>query len=330
MTIQDVFKRPLTDLRISVTDRCNLRCSYCMPGHRKYQFLPRKEILTFEEIVRLTNALTTLGVEKARLTGGEPLLRRDLHLLVKALTKLPGLKETALTTNGMFFHEHGKSLRDAGLTRVTFSLDSLIPATLKKLTLHQESAEQVLRAVDYALELGLSPVKINMVVQKGVNDDEIVAMAQQAKDMGAQLRFIEFMDVGTLNGWTLDRVVTGAEILERMKAVYDFVPKPRNSNHDVANRFVYRDGGEFGVIMSVSKPFCQSCSRLRLSADGKLYTCLFGSKGTDIRPYLRSAKTDDDLQRAVSQLWSIRSDRYSQLRTETSDRERVEMFQIGG
>jgi cyclic pyranopterin phosphate synthase len=319
----DLLGRRLRDLRISVTDRCNFRCVYCMPREvfgKDFQFLQRSALLTFEEIERVATAFATQGVEKLRLTGGEPLLRRDLERLVEKLARIEGIGDVALTTNGALLAKKAQTLADAGLTRVTVSLDSLDNDTFRAVN-------------DAALVAGLAPVKVNMVVKRGLNDQDIVPMARFFRDKpGTILRFIEFMDVGNTNGWQLEDVVSAAEIVELIGAEHPLVPIAPLYPGEVATRFRYLDGvGEIGVIASVTKPFCGACTRARLSAEGSLYTCLFASRGHDLRELIRNGAGDDELRAAIAGVWNRRADRYSEIRTaETSTREHVEMSHIGG
>jgi cyclic pyranopterin phosphate synthase len=297
--VDDALRRPLRDLRISVTDRCNLRCRYCMPRehfHERFRFLPRAEILSFEEIVRLAKILVErAGLRKIRLTGGEPLLRSELVTLVRMLSALQGV-EVALTTNGVLLGEHAEALARAGLKRVTVSLDALEDAVFRRMADTDVPVTRVLDGIQAARSAGLGPVKINTVVRRGLNDQAIVEIARHFKGSGNVVRFIEFMDVGTTNGWRLDEVVSGGEIVERIARELPLEPLEPTYRGEVARRWRYRDGsGEIGVITSVTQPFCGECTRLRLSADGKLFTCLFSAIGTDVRGPLRSASTDDEL-----------------------------------
>ncbi|HEX9652241.1 MAG TPA: GTP 3',8-cyclase MoaA [bacterium] len=334
--VVDTFTRPLTDLRISVTDRCNFRCHYCMPsdifGH-DYVFLRRKEILTFEEIAGVAGIFAKLGVSKIRLTGGEPLLRADLELLIEMLAKIPGIKDIALTTNGYHLKEKAQALRQAGLQRVTISLDTLKPDILKKLAGGHLELSRVLEGISAAVAAGFAPVKLNAVIQKGVNDTEIVDLARFAKTGGHILRFIEYMDVGTLNGWRMDEVVSAREILRTISAEMAVEAIDKNYHSEVANRYRYLDGGEVGIISSVTQPFCGDCTRARLSADGKIYTCLFAQLGYDIKTPLRAGIADAELEGLLSSIWHKRADRYSEERTAdsgTASPRKVEMYQIGG
>jgi cyclic pyranopterin phosphate synthase len=334
MTTLDTLGRPVRDLRISVTDRCNFRCTYCMPKSvfgRDYRFMPRRELLTFEEIERVARAFADLGVQKLRLTGGEPLLRADVEVLVSMLAAIPGVDLT-LTTNGTLLPRKAQALRDAGLTRVTVSLDSIDDAVFRAMNDVDFPVEDVLRGIDAAAAAGL-PVKVNAVVKRGVNDDGIVDLARHFRGTGHTLRFIEFMDVGATNGWRLDDVVRAAEIVERIGAVFPLEPVEAAYRGEVARRWRYADGaGEIGVIASVTQPFCGDCTRARISAEGKLYTCLFAVRGTDLRALLREdGVTDDELRERLSGVWLRRKDRYSELRTEqTAALPKIEMSYIGG
>jgi cyclic pyranopterin phosphate synthase len=326
----DTLGRPVRDLRISVTDRCNFRCQYCMPksvfGH-EYRFMDRKELLSFEELERVARAFAALGVEKVRLTGGEPLLRKELEHLVERLATIDGLDLT-LTTNASLLARKAQLLRDAGLDRVNVSLDSLDDATFRAMNDVDFPVARVLEGIDAAASVGL-PVKVNAVVKRGVNDAGVVEMARQFRDTGHALRFIEYMDVGTTNGWRLDDVVPAAEIVERIDAVFPLEAIEPAYRGEVARRWRYRDGA--GEIASVTQPFCGDCTRARISAEGKLYTCLFAIRGTDLRALLRSGATDYELRDAVAGVWTKRTDRYSEIRTErTSDLPRIEMSYIGG
>jgi cyclic pyranopterin phosphate synthase len=329
----DTHGRPVRDLRISVTDRCNFRCTYCMPksvfGH-EYRFMDRKELLTFEELERVARTFASLGVEKIRLTGGEPLLRKEIESLVARLAEIDGLDLT-LTTNASLLARKAGILRTAGLDRVNVSLDSLDDATFRAMNDVDFPVARVLEGIDAAAAAGL-PVKVNAVVKRGVNDDGVVEMARYFRGTGHSLRFIEYMDVGATNGWRLDDVVPASEIVERIDAVFPLEPVDAAYRGEVAQRFRYRDGaGEIGVIASVTQPFCGDCTRARISAEGKLYTCLFAVRGTDLRALLRGGATDDDLRDAITAVWAARTDRYSEIRTErTSDLPRIEMSYIGG
>ncbi|HVW29176.1 MAG TPA: GTP 3',8-cyclase MoaA [Polyangiaceae bacterium] len=331
LPVLDRRERPLRELRVSVTDRCNLRCSYCMPREAfgsDHRFLPRAEILSFEEIYRTCRVLTGLGVRKVRITGGEPLLRAELPKLVRMLAALPDV-DLALTTNGSLLERYAAPLRDAGLGRVTVSLDSLDPDVFRKMSDSDVSVAQVLRGVEAALRVGLRPVKINAVVRRGVNDGGVIALAKHFKGTGVVVRFIEYMDVGSTNRWQPADVVPAARIVERIAAELPLAPCSGPSG--VAERYRYADGsGEIGVIASVTAPFCGTCSRARLSADGRLFTCLFATAGVDLRPALRDAEGDAELADLVRRTWQTRTDRYSELRASAPPRRRIEMSYIGG
>ena len=335
----DTLERPLHDLRISVTDRCNFRCTYCMPKEvfgRDYAFLPRDQVLSFEEIERAARAFVALGVEKLRITGGEPLVRRDLPTLIGMLAALRTrdgrVLDLTLTTNGAALTAMARPLANAGLHRVTVSLDSLDDAVFGTMNGVDFPVARVLDGVDAALEAGLAPVKINMVVRRGVNESSIVPMARWARETGVTLRFIEYMDVGHSNGWRLDEVVPAQELIDTIGAVWPAEPVDPDYRGEVAGRWRYLDGlGEFGVISSVTRPFCRDCTRARLSADGKLYTCLFAVAGRDVRAVLRDGSTDEELVAFLSEVWRAREDRYSELRSQsTSDLPKIEMFAMGG
>jgi GTP 3',8-cyclase len=330
----DTFGRPVRDLRISVTDRCNFRCVYCMPKEvfgRDYRFLERRELLTFEEIERLVRVFASLGVEKVRLTGGEPLLRRELERLVEMLARIPGLDLT-LTTNGFLLAQKAQALADAGLRRVTVSLDSLDDDVFRAMNDVEAPVERVLAGIEAAVAAGLAPVKVNMVVKRGANEESIVPMARYFRGTGQIVRFIEYMDVGSTNGWRLDDVVPAAEIIAAVDAEYPLEAIPPNYAGEVARRYRYRDGsGEIGVIASVTEPFCGACTRARLSAEGRLYTCLFGTEGHDLRALVRDGVSDSGLAERIATVWRRRRDRYSELRSaETAGVPKVEMSYIGG
>jgi len=333
--VVDTRRRGLRDLRISVTDRCNFRCTYCMPKEvfgENYQFLPHAELLTFEEIVRLATIFRRHGIEKIRLTGGEPLLRKDVEKLVEMLaTELPGVDLT-LTTNGSALKTKARALKAAGLTRITVSLDSLDDATFKTMNAVDFPVAKVLDAIDAAAGAGLAPVKINMVVKRGVNDGHIVDMARHFKGSGNIVRFIEFMDVGATNGWKMDNVVPSAEVVRTINGVFPCEPAKPNYIGEVAKRWRYKDGtGEFGIISSVTEAFCGSCTRARLSSDGAIYTCLFATQGHSLKSMLREGKSDDDIYNAIADIWRLREDRYSEIRTADTPRPpKVEMSFIGG
>jgi len=329
---RDTFGRPLRDLRISVTDRCNFRCVYCMPREvfgNDYRFLDRKELLTFEEIARVARVFVGLGVTKLRLTGGEPLVRRDLERLIAMLAELD--VDLTLTTNASLLPQKAAVLAEAGLRRVTVSLDSLDDATFRAMNDADFPVARVLEGIDAAAAAGL-PVKVNAVVKRGVNDGDVVAMARHFHGTGHTLRFIEYMDVGHTNGWRLDDVVPAAEIVRAIDDALGLEPVEPAYRGEVARRWRYRDGGgEIGVIASVTQPFCGDCTRTRLSAEGRLFTCLFAVRGHDVRATLRGGATDEELAAEIGAVWSRRSDRYSELRTAaTSDLRKVEMSYIGG
>ncbi len=331
--VNDRLGRPLRDLRISITDRCNFRCVYCMPKEvfgRDYEFLPRSDLLSFEEITRLARAFAANGVEKIRITGGEPLVRRDVERLVDRLAAIEGLDLT-LTTNGSLLAAKAGALHDAGLRRVTVSLDSLDDATFRAMNDVDFPVTRVLEGIEAAAAAGL-PVKVNVVLKRGVNDDGIVELARYFRGTGHVLRFIEYMDVGHTNGWRMDDVVPAAEVVRTIGAEFPLEPVEPAYRGEVARRWRYADGaGEIGAIASVTEPFCGDCTRARLSADGKLYTCLFAVRGHDLRALVRSNATDLDLREAISAVWSRRTDRYSELRTaETVALPKVEMSYIGG
>ena len=334
----DTMGRSMRDLRISVTDRCNFRCPYCMPAEifgEAYEFLPRGEILTFEEITRLTRLFSEFGVNKARITGGEPLLRTDLPELISQVAAIDGITDVTLTTNGYLLAQQAQDLKDAGLHRITVSLDSVDDEVFKRMNGRGFGTRRVLHAIDRAAEVGLAPIKINAVVQRGINDHTVVDLARHFKGTGHIVRFIEYMDVGNRNGWKLDEVVSAEEIIARIDAEMPLAPVPGNYPGEVAERYLYRDGsGEVGVIASVTRPFCGACTRLRLSTDGQVFTCLFATRGTSLRDPMRDGATDDELRDLMSRIWTRRTDRYSEERTAaTSDMPgpaKVEMYQIGG
>ena len=329
----DRLDRPLRDLRISITDRCNFRCVYCMPKEvfgRDYRFLPRADLLTFEEIVRLARAFVANGVEKIRITGGEPLVRRGVEELVEQLASIGGLDLT-LTTNGALLAAKADALRDAGLRRITVSLDSLDDDTFRALNDVDFPVARVLEGIDAAGRAGL-PVKVNVVLKRGVNDGGILDLARHFRGTGHTLRFIEYMDVGHTNGWRMDDVVPAREVIATIDDEFPLEPLDPAYRGEVARRWRYVDGtGEIGVIASVTEPFCGDCTRTRLSAEGKLYTCLFAVRGHDLRALIRSGAGDDELERAIGEVWSRRTDRYSELRTEaTRSLPKIEMSYIGG
>jgi cyclic pyranopterin phosphate synthase len=339
LPLADTLARSLRDLRISVTDRCQFRCTYCMPREvfgRDFVFLPREQLLTFEELTRLARVFAGLGVRKLRLTGGEPLLRRDLEKLVAMLAGIGGIGDIALTTNGALLAGKAQALAAAGLRRVTVSLDSLDDAVFMALNDAGFPAARVLDAIAAAADAGLAPVKVNMVVRRGVNEQSILPMAAHFRHSGHVLRFIEYMDVGTTNGWRLDDVVPAAEIISLIGRQWPLEPSAPAYHGEVARRYRYRDGGgEIGVIASVTQPFCRGCTRARLSADGQLYTCLFAGAGHDLRGPLRAGSSDQALREQISAIWARRADRYSEQRTHQTSRmqqvtPKVEMSRIGG
>ena len=332
--VSDRRGRPLRDLRISVTDRCNFRCVYCMPKEvfgKDYQFLEHKELLSFEEITRLARIFTRHGIEKIRLTGGEPLVRRNIDHLIEMLAAIPGLDLT-LTTNGSLLAKKARALKAAGLKRITVSLDSLDDGVFMRMNDVDFPVSRVLEGIDAAAAAGLAPVKVNMVVKRGVNDDSILPMARHFRGSGHILRFIEYMDVGHTNGWRMDDVVTARQIVDMIGAEAPLEPVDPNYRGEVAGRWRYRDGsGEIGVIASVSQAFCRDCTRARLSTEGKLYTCLFATAGHDLKSLLRGGATDDAISDSIAAVWRRRDDRYSEIRTaETAKLHKVEMSYIGG
>ena len=334
-TINDRFDRPFRDLRISVTDRCNFRCTYCMPAEifgEKYQFLPKAKLLTFEEITRLAQLLIGLGAVKIRLTGGEPLVRNNVEQLVSMLSKLSGLEDLTMTTNGYLLPQKAQLLKDAGLDRISISLDSLDEETFKVMTGRGFSTNKVIDGISAAEEAGFSPLKINSVVQRNVNDSSILGMARYFKERGHTVRFIEYMDVGNRNGWKLDQVVPAEEIVSKIDAEMPLEPINNNYRGEVASRYKYKDGsGEIGIISSVTNPFCGDCTRLRLSPEGRIVTCLFASLGTDLLSPIRAGASDNELTNIVTDVWRGRSDRYSEQRSSMTERtEKVEMYHIGG
>ena len=326
----------MRDLRISVTDRCNFRCPYCMPAEiygEAYEFLPRAEILTFEELTRLVGIFAELGIVKLRITGGEPLLRNDLPNLLAMLAATAGIEDLTLTTNGYLLSQFAQQLKDAGLNRVTVSLDSLDDEVFKAMNGRGFTTQRVLEAIQTAAGVGLSPIKINCVVQKGVNDHTIVDLARHFKGTGHIVRYIEYMDVGNRNGWRSEHVVPADEIIAKIDAEMPLEPIESNYHGEVALRYRYQDGsGEIGVIASVTKPFCGDCTRLRLSPEGQLYTCLFSSIGHDVKRLLRSGASDQELEKRITNLWGLRNDRYSEERASITGPQppKVEMYHIGG
>jgi cyclic pyranopterin phosphate synthase len=333
-SVSDLLGRSLTDLRVSVTDRCNFRCRYCMPREHfdhEHRYLPRAQILSFEEIARVVSALVPLGLRKVRLTGGEPLLRSELHKLV-ALIKNTGELEVALTTNGSLLSKHARALHDAGLDRLTVSLDSLSPEVFARMTDSDLAVTDVLAGIETARAVGFGQIKINAVVRRGVNDHTIVDLARHFKGSGNIVRFIEYMDVGLTNGWRMDHVLSGREIVARIGAELPLEGAAANYQGEVAKRYRYLDGsGEIGVITSVTQPFCGDCGRMRLSADGQIFGCLFARFGTDLRASLRASTDDAALSETLREFWRARGDRYSELRSAgTRGLPRLEMSYLGG
>lgn len=336
--LQDKFGRSLRDLRISVTDQCNFRCTYCMPREvfgTDYAFLPHTELLTFPEITRISQLAINNGVQKLRLTGGEPLMRKNLEDLIASLAKLRNPTgepvDISLTTNGAILKAKAKKLYDAGLHRITVSLDALDPDLFQRMSDSKISVDTVLAGIQKASSLGMSPIKINMVVRKGTNEHQIIPMVEYFRNSGHILRFIEFMDVGATNGWSMQEVLTGAEIVKIINAKYPIKPKQANYNGEVAKRWVFTDGaGEIGLITSVSQPFCASCTRLRLSPEGKLFTCLFAEQGHDLKELLRTGATDAEITKRLAGVWQNRTDRYSEQRGKITRNKKVEMSYIGG
>ena len=332
--LRDQFSRPLRDLRISVIDRCNFRCTYCMPDDRVYKFLDKEEWLSFDEIVRLTKLFVTLGVKKVRLTGGEPLLRPDLHHLIEELSLLEGVEDLALTTNGSLLTKHARKLFNSGLKRLTVSLDTLDENISKRMNGERGSVAEILDGINEAERAGFRSIKINAVIQKGVNDHTVPDLVRYFHGTPHVIRFIEYMDVGNQNHWDRTHVMPSNAIVDMIGREFPLKPLGANYDSEVASRYGFADGqGEVGFISSVSQPFCGSCSRARLSADGKLYTCLFASTGTDLRKPLRSGASDDDVLNVITDTWKSRRDRYSEDRAAVSipsNVQKVEMFQIGG
>ena len=336
--MKDVFGRSLADLRVSVTDRCNFRCVYCMPEEiygERYQFLPKPELLTYEEIERLVRLFVTLGARKVRITGGEPLLRSQLDILVAKLAGIDGLADLTLTTNGYALKKQAVSLKNAGLQRVTVSLDSLDDSVLEKINGRKINSERILDGIRVANQAGLHPIKVNVVVQKGINDHTILDIIKYFKGTGNIVRFIEYMDVGTRNQWELNQVLDAAEIVRIINERFPIEPIAKSYLGEVADRYKFLDGsGEIGIISSVTKPFCAQCTRARLSADGNLFTCLFSGDGIDLKTPIRQGADDQALLNLIHGTWSKRNDRYSELRSRLSETERnqpkIEMYQIGG
>ncbi|MDJ0333394.1 GTP 3',8-cyclase MoaA [Planococcus sp. S3-L1] len=333
--VQDYFQRPIRDLRISVTDRCNFRCSYCMPKEvfgDDYAFLPKQELLSFEEIHRLTKVFVAMGVKKIRLTGGEPLMRRGLPELVEKILSVEGVEDIGLTTNGLLLGNQAQALYDAGLRRLNISLDALDSELFGKLNGRGIDPSHILKQIVFAQQVGFE-IKVNMVVQKDVNEQEILPMTAYFKERGITLRFIEFMDVGNDNGWSFKKVVTKKQILEKLQTVYNLEPVDKDYYGEVAKRYRFEEGeAQVGFITSVSESFCSSCTRARLSSDGKFYTCLFATGHFDIRELLRNGLSDEELLEKISAVWERRDDRYSDERTELTakNRNKIGMSYIGG
>ena len=336
--IQDKLGRPIRDLRISVTDRCNFRCDYCMPKEifgDDYTFLPKDELLTFEELTRISKIYAQLGVKKIRITGGEPLLRRNLYKLVEQLNLIDGIEDIGLTTNGLLLKKHGKNLYQAGLRRINVSLDAIEDNVFQEINNRNIKASTILEQIDYAVSIGFE-VKVNVVIQKGVNDNQIIPMIDYFKNKNIEVRFIEFMDVGNDNGWNFNKVVTKEEMLNMIEQHFEISPVAPKYYGEVAKYFRHKDNdAQFGLITSVSESFCSTCTRARLSSDGKFYGCLFASsEGFDVKALIRSGATDDDLKAQFKRLWSIRNDQYSDKRTmqtiENNRKKKINMNYIGG
>ena len=334
MIIKDKFNRPIKDLRISVIDRCNFRCPYCMPKEiygERYQLLKNDQLLSFDEIITISEIFSKLGVEKLRITGGEPLLRKDLSLLIKDLKSIKSIKEIALTTNGFFLNKYALDLKQSGVDRLTVSLDSLNPETYKKLNGQKLDIEKTLEGLKFANSIVFENIKINCVVMKGVNEKQIIDLVNFGRENNLIIRFIEYMDVGTINGWKSDDVVYAEDILRIIEKKYELEAVDPNYFGEVATRYKFIDGmGEIGIISSVSKPFCADCTRARITADGNLYTCLFTNKGHDLKSVIRE-QSSKHLEDFIKNIWINRSDQYSQLRAlGKTDKEKVEMYKIGG
>jgi len=333
--LQDKFSRPLRDLRISVMDRCNFRCPYCMPEdkyHKDFQFLSAAERLSFTEIVRLARVFASLGVHKLRITGGEPLLRANLPELIAELAVIDGINDIALTTNGILLAQHAAALKAAGLDRVTVSLDSLDPEVFRQMSGGRGSLERVLEGIREAESAGLTPVKVNTVVKRSLNDQSLFGLIEAFRGTGVIVRFIEYMDVGTINHWQRSETVPAVELLAMISERWPVEPVEQNYHGEVASRYLFTDGsGEIGFINSVTEPFCGSCTRARLSSDGKLFTCLFAASGLDLRGPLREGVDDEQLLKIVTGIWNQRTDRYSELRaSDSAPADKVEMYYIGG
>ncbi len=333
--IRDRWQRPLHDLRISVMDRCNFRCPYCMPEdkyHKNFEFLGTSQRLSFEEILRLTRIFTGMGVRKLRLTGGEPLLRTNLPDLIGDLSRIEQIEDIALTTNGVLLAQQASALKAAGLHRVTVSLDALDDKAFAVMSGGRGNKDRVLEGIEEAIAAGLTPIKINTVLQRGVNEDEALKLVRHFRGTGVIVRFIEYMDVGTINHWQLSETISSRELVEKIRAEWPIQPVARNYHGEVAVRYQFDDGqGELGFVSSVTDPFCGACTRARLSSDGRLFTCLFASEGLDLRTPLRAGASDEDLQAMIRGCWQDREDRYSEQRADqTNSRKKVEMYYIGG
>lgn len=335
--LADTYRRPIRDLRISVTDRCNFRCIYCMPLD-EYEWIDKKEILTFEEITRLVKLFIRLGVDKIRLTGGEPLVRRDLHLLIAKLSGLEGLKDLCLTTNGSLLTEQARALKDAGLKRINLSIDTLDPEKFRRIT-KRGDLHRVLEGLFAAKGCGLNPIKINAVVERGVNDDDILPLVEFSRENGFAIRFIEYMDVGNSNNWTSEKLVPKKEILDKIQARYPVREVGRDQGSAPSVDYEFVDGkGEVGIVASVTEPFCSTCTRARLTADGKLVTCLFSQTGHDLKTLMRSGASEEEISELISSIWSKRKDRYSDERLEAlrssdydpKEHKKIEMITLGG
>ncbi len=334
LPLRDQRSRPLHDLRISVMDRCNFRCPYCMPEdkyHEHFQFLSSHQRLSFEEIYRLAGLFAEMGVEKLRITGGEPLLRPELTDLIGDLAGIEGIEDIALTTNGILLAQHAAALKAAGLSRVTVSLDSLDDEVFREMSGGRGSKDKVLAGIDEALQAGLGPIKTNTVVKRGVNDHTALDLLEHFRGTGVIVRFIEYMDVGTINHWQLSDTVPSAELVEQINMLWPIEPIEPGYHGEVARRYRFVDGsGEIGFVSSVSAPFCGSCTRARLSSDGQLFTCLFASAGTDLKGPMRAGASDDELRDIITAVWQARDDRYSERRAADGGGEKVEMYYIGG
>jgi cyclic pyranopterin phosphate synthase len=337
MMLIDTYRRPIRDLRISVTDRCNFRCLYCMPLD-EYEWIDKKEILTFEEIARLVRLFIPLGVNKIRLTGGEPLVRRDLHLLIAKLSRLEGLQDLCLTTNGSLLTEQVSVLKQAGLKRLNVSIDTLDPEKFRRIT-KRGDLDKVLEGLFAAKRCGLSPIKINAVIERGVNDGDILSLVEFSRENGFPIRFIEYMDVGNSNNWTSEKLVPKKDILEKIQPRYPLREVGRNQGSAPSVDYEFVDGkGEVGIVASVTEPFCSTCTRARLTADGKLVTCLFSQTGHDLKALMRSGATDEEISKAISSIWLNRKDRYSDERLDAllssaydpKDHKKIEMITLGG